>query len=129
MELILKISVLCVLVSLLALLLKKGTPELALLLALVTAVAAILSLADTIGELTAFFRELGAQSGIAAGLLTPLYKTLGIALVVHIGAGLCRDAEESALAAVVETAGTVCAFLAALPLMRQVFQLLLELLQ
>ena len=47
-------------------------------------------------------------------------------LVVKVGGDLCRDAGESALAAVVETAGAVCALLTALPLLRAVLSLLWE---
>ena len=53
----------------------------------------------------------------------------GIALVVKVGGNLCRDAGESALAAAIETAGAVCALLVALPLLRAVLDLLLELMQ
>ncbi len=56
-----------------------------------------------------------------------MYKTAGIALVVKVGGSLCRDAGESALASAVETAGTVCALLVSLPLLRAVLALLLEL--
>ena len=55
------------------------------------------------------------------------YKTVGIALVVKMGDGLCRDAGESALAAALEFAGTVCALLTALPLLRAVLELITEL--
>ena len=60
-------------------------------------------------------------------LLEPLYKTVGIALVVRVGSSLCADAGESALGKVVETAGAVCALVAALPLLRTVLELLMEL--
>jgi len=47
--------------------------------------------------------------------------------VVKVGGGLCRDAGESALAAALEFAGTVCALLTALPLLRAVLELITEL--
>ena len=59
--------------------------------------------------------------------MEPLYKTVGIALVVRVGSSLCVDAGESALGKVVETAGAVCALAAALPLLRTVLELLMEL--
>ena len=80
-------------------------------------------------ELLDFLSELGDRSGVSRQLLVPLYKTVGISLVVKVGGDLCRDAGESALASVVETAGSVCALLAALPLLRAVLSLLLELMQ
>ena len=75
----------------------------------------------------AFLQELAEGSGVPPELFAPLYKTVGIGLVVRVGGGLCRDAGESALAGVVETAGAVCALAAALPLLRAVLELLLEL--
>nr|WP_326184026.1 SpoIIIAC/SpoIIIAD family protein [uncultured Oscillibacter sp.] len=129
MELAIQAAALCVVGALLALVLRRGAPEMALLLALGAAVAVLLSLAGALEELLAFLEELARRSGVREELFVPLYKTVGIALVVKVGGGLCRDAGESALAAVVETAGAVCALLAALPLLRAVLSLLLELMQ
>lgn len=117
----------CVTAALLALVMKRGSPESALLLALGAAVAVLLALGGAMRDIAAFFRELGSRSGIPNGLLEPLYKTVGIAVVVKIGGGLCVDAGEKALAAVVETAGAVCALAAALPLLQAVLSLVTEL--
>ena len=100
MELVFRAAVLCVLAALLALLLKKGTPETALLLTVTAATVVFLLLADQMKELMGLLEELGESTGLDRALLTPLYKTIGVALVVRIGGGLCRDAGESALAAV-----------------------------
>ena len=127
MEQVFQVTGLCVVGALLALVLKKGSPELALLLALAAVAAVLLFLAGALGELLEFLREGGAASGLSEDLFIPLYKTAGIALVVKAGGSLCRDAGESALASAVETAGTVCALLVSLPLLRAVLALLLEL--
>ena len=118
---------LCVLAAVLALVVKRGSPETALLLVLGAAVAVLLSMGQALEEAVAFLEELGRRSGMPEGLLIPLYKVAGIALVVKVGGGLCADAGESALAAAVETAGSVCALAAALPLLRTVLELLMEL--
>lgn len=122
-------TALCVVGAMLALVLKRGTPELALLLTLGAAAVVLLALAGAVEELLAFLEELAERSGVDPALFVPLYKTVGIALVVKVGGGLCRDAGESALGSVVETAGAVCALLVALPLLRAVLSLLLELMQ
>lgn len=127
MEQVFQVTGLCVVGALLALVLKRGSPELALLLALAAVVAVLLFLAGALGELLEFLREVGMASGLSDDLFIPLYKTAGIALVVKAGGSLCRDAGESALASAVETAGTVCALLVSLPLLRAVLSLLLEL--
>lgn len=126
---IVQVTALCVVGALLALVVKRGSPESALLLALAATVLVLAFLLEGLGELTAFLEELGERSGVPAALFVPLYKTVGISLVVRVGGSLCRDAGETALAAVVETAGAVCALLAALPLLRSVLSLLVELMQ
>lgn len=129
MEQVLQVTVLCIVGALLALVVKRGSPEAALLLTLGAVTVVLLSLGGLAGELLGFLGELGAESGMAEELFLPLYKTVGIALVVKVGGDLCRDAGESALSSAVETAGTICALLVALPLLRRVLELLRELMQ
>ena len=85
----------CVVAALLALVVRRGSPEAALLLTLGAAVVVLLSLAESLELLMDFLGEL----------------------------------VESALASVVETAGAICALIAALPLLRAVLALLLELMR
>ena len=129
MEMTSRVTALCVVGAILALVLKKTSPEQALLLVLCAVVAGLALLADGLGELVGFLRELGERSGISETLFVPLYKTVGISLVVKVGGDLCRDAGGAALASVVETAGAVCALAAAAPLMQMVLSRILELMQ
>ena len=65
---------------------------------------------------------------ISSTLFLPLLKTAGIAVVTRIGADLCRDAGESAMASAVEMAGAMGALLAVLPLMQAAWEVLRSLL-
>ena len=127
MEQVIQITVLCIVGALLTLVVKRGSSELAMLLVLGCVVLVLLFLVGTIEELLRFLEELGERSGVAQELFVPLYKTVGIALIVKLGGEVCRDAGESALAAAVETAGAICALFIALPLLRAVLSMLLEL--
>lgn len=127
MEAVIRAAGLCLTGALLALTVRRGSPETALLLTLAAAAAVLLALGPAAEEVLGFLRELSEGSGVPAELFAPLYKIVGIGLVVRVGGGLCRDAGESALAGVVETAGAVCALASALPLIRAVLELLLEL--
>ena len=120
MEQVIQVTGLCVVGALLALVVKRGSPETALLLAVGAAVVVALALAGVVEELLAFLEELAAGSGVPPDLFTPLYKTIGIALVVQVGGNLCRDAGESGIAAFVETAAAGLALCAAVPLLRAV---------
>lgn len=122
-------TALCLVGALLAVVVRRGSPELALLLTLGAAAVVLLALSEAMKELLDFLSELGTRGGVSQQLLIPLYKTVGISLVVKVGGDLCRDAGESALAAVVETAGSICALVAALPLLRAVLSMLLELMR
>ena len=124
MEQVIQITALCVVGALLALVVRRGTPELALLLAVACTVTVLLFLAEPVEELLDFLRELGEYSGVTQSLFTPLYKTIGIAFVVKLGGELCRDAGESALAAALETAAAFSAVLVALPLFYSVWDML-----
>ena len=127
MALVTQAAGICVIAALLGLVLRRSSPEVTLLLALAAA-AVLLALGQPLGELLAFLDSLTAQAGVSAALFRPLYKIVGIALVIKVGGGLCRDAGESALASVLELAGTVCALLTALPLLQAVLELIGELL-
>lgn len=126
METVFRVTALCITAALMALVVRRGSGELAMVLSLAAVTAVLLALAGALEEVAAFLETLGDRSGLPEEWFLPLYKTVGIALVVKVGGSLCKDAGESALASVLETAGTVCALLAVLPLLREVLELLLE---
>ena len=129
METTLQTAAVCILAAILSLLLKKSSPQMGLLLVLAASIAVFLFLVGQLRELMNFLRDISLAGGIRQELVAPLYKTIGIALVVKIGGNLCRDAGESALASMIETAGAVCALLVSLPLLRTVLATLTELMK
>ena len=106
--------------------LKRNTPELALLLTLAAGLWMLALAADGLGAAAALIRELAQQAGMAEALLEPVVKT--VALLTKLTAEICRSAGEGGVAAFVETAGASLALLAALPLVRAVAQMMGELL-
>lgn len=124
MELI-RLMALCVICLLPVLLLKKKTPEQALLLTLaILSVAAARCLALA-APLLRDLEELFLRAGIEGAHVSILFRTVAAALVTRLCADLCRDSGSQALAAAVEIAGAVAALLIALPLLRSVVSLLL----
>lgn len=106
---------------------KKQAPDIALVVTL-CAVALILSAAASVLEpVRELMDALGEQAGLSAAVLAPVIKTVGIALLTRVCAELCRDANESGIAAAVEIAGGGCALLVCLPLFHAVLELILEL--
>ncbi len=124
MELLAKITVVCIVVSLTALLLERDTPELGLVLTLAT-------IAVVMGFALSFYQELRAlltaildQAGLDGALFTPILKIIAISLVSRLGGDVCKDSGHTALASLMDMAGTFCALLAAEPLFRAALQLL-----
>ena len=128
MERMAQAAALCLIGSILGLLIKKSAPEITMTLSLSLGVLLLLWIATDAGEVLAFLKELTERTGVPEVVFAPLLKTVAIALVARTTADLCRDAGESALGSLTESAGAVCALAASLPLLRTVMDILWELL-
>ena len=129
MELTLQIGGLCVVCALLSVVVKRGSPELSMLLVISAAVMICIAIGQTAQEVIPLLAELQSNSGISTQLFLPIYKTIGIALIVRVCGNLCKDAGEAALASAMEAAGALCAVLVSVPLIRAVLSTLLELMK
>ena len=122
---VLKLAALCVVCLLPVVLLRRQSPEQALLLTLAilaVVMARCLSLAvPLLEELRALF----SRAGIEAAYVSILLRTTAAALVTRFCADLCKDGGSQALATAVETAGAIAALAIALPLLQAVVDLLL----
>ena len=119
-----KIVALCLIGIVLILLLQKSHPEIAILLALSICGGVLLYSLSGMKAILALLEQMSLAGGLSEDLLRPLVKTVGIALVSRVGAELCRDANQGALATVVETTGAFSAIVVAIPLFAAVWELL-----
>lgn len=124
MELLWKVLILALAALTLSRLIEKNAPELSLLPVLAALLCALVPLCAAALELLALAKELAALAQLSPTLFLPLLKTLGIALTVRFGGAFCRDAAHESLSVLLETAGTLCALLAALPLVRSLIDVL-----
>ena len=123
METLTKIAALAVTGSLLALTLRSREGAFALLVGLgvLTGMGA-LSLA-LMKPVVDFARSLGDRAELSGAVVGPVLRTLAVGLITDLGARICRDAGESALAGALETAGTLAAVYLLLPLMESLLNL------
>ena len=128
MEAMVKLAAVGVTAVILSAVLKKNTPELALLLALAAGLWMMSLAAGGLRAAVALMEELASQAGLPETLLEPVFKTVALSILTRLTAEICRSAGEGGVAAFVETAGAALALLAALPLVRAVAQLMGELL-
>lgn len=125
---ILRLGAIAVIAAFCALVLKKGTPELSLALALGAGVLLLWEGVSALEAVLTLARDFAARTGLSGELWAPVWKTAGIGIVTRLGASLCRDAGESGIAAFLETTGGITALCAAIPLIETVFDTLAGLL-
>lgn len=108
-----------------AVLLKKESPQIALLAAVATGVMIFMQIAAPLGGLLALLRETAEKAGVGNGYFSIVLKVIGIAHLTQFGAQLCRDAGEGAIAAKVELAGKVLMMTVAAPVVADLLELVL----
>ena len=114
MEEIGKVAAIAVAGALCALVVRKTAPEVGLVLASLAlgAVEGVRDLMDV----------LAGTAGLSPAVLSPVIKTVGIAILTRVTAEVCRDAGEGGIAAFAETAGAAMALSVAVPLLRAVLE-------
>lgn len=121
---IVKVTAAAIVAAVCAVVVRKQTPEIALLLAACAGVLILLFCSGALKSAVRLMDELAEAGGISAAVLKPVIKVTGIAVVTRLAADLCRDAKEGALASAVETAGSAIALLTVLPLVSAVLEML-----
>ena len=114
MEAMAKLAAVGVTAVVLSAVLRKNTPELALLLVLAAGLWMLALAAQGLGAAVALMEELAQLAGLSEALLEPVFKTVALSILTRLTVEICRSAGEGGAAAFVETAGTVLALLAAL---------------
>lgn len=129
MDLMVKVAAGAITAAVLGVVLRKNTPELALLLALAAGLWMVALVADGLGAVVVLMEELTSLAGLSEELLEPVVKTVALSILTRLTAEVCKSAGEGGVAAFVETAGTVLALVVALPLIRAVVLMMTEMLK
>ncbi len=66
---------------------------------------------------------------IDSEIYLPVLKAAAIAVLVRITSAVCKDAEESAIAAKIELAGISCAMIVCMPLFTKIIELIGQLIE
>ena len=107
---------------------RRGAPELALLVGLAGAVWLLFQAMGSLSEVLALMEALTAAAGLSQSVVAPLVRTVAISLVTRLACEICKGAGEGAIATCLETAGTAAALVVALPLIREVLEMMTEML-
>ena len=121
---LLQATVIGIVTVLLTAMIKKNSQELALLLTLAACVLIGLLLLQLAEPVIEFLAKLRNIAGLDKTLTEPMLKTVGIGLITQIGATVCADAGENAVARMIEVCGGILALYVSLPLMEAVLSLI-----
>ena len=124
----LRLAAIAVTAALCAAVVRKGAAELGLVLAMVAGAILLSASLDALSAVRDLMDLLSDTAGLSPAVVAPVVKTTGIAILTRLAAELCRDAEESGIAAFVETAGALAALYVALPLLETVLRMVTGLL-
>ena len=126
MDAALKLTALGLTAALLALVVKKQSPELALALSLCACALGAGLLLKGIVPVLNLARSLADRAELDGSLTAPLWKCLGLGLLTELAAAVCADAGQSALAKLVELGGGLLCLVVSLPLLQAVLALIEE---
>ncbi len=116
MDIVIKASAIALLSALCILLVKNSNRELGLAAAIAAATVICFASAQLFGSILELVRHVISQTGLSSALFAPIIKCAGIAMLVQLSSGLCRDAAQSGIASSVELLGAAAALFTALPL-------------
>ncbi len=123
-----KIAAAAVAAALCAVVVRRQSPEIALVLGVGGCALVVLYCSGALKSVMELADKLAQAGGLSPQVIEPVMKTAGIAIVSRLAADFCKDAQEGGLASAVELAGTALALAAALPLVSMVLDLLVQLL-
>ena len=124
---LLKVLVLGIIISVLALLLKQVKPEYSLLCVIVGSIVILLYVFNYLAKIFDFFHFIIDKTGISYDLFLVMLKIIGIGYVVEFSANICRDSGNNSIADKVVLAGKIMIFVISLPIISNLFNMILEL--
>ena len=128
MELMEQAAAVAVTAAVCAAVVRRGAPEIALVLGLAAGTWVLLSVLGSLEAVASLMEELSQLAGLDRTVVEPVFKTVALSILTKLTSEVCRAAGEGGIAAAVETAGTVLALAVALPLARGVLELMKEML-
>jgi len=123
-DIIIRVAIAGIVGSVLSLVLKRGAPEIGLVLAIAASLLIVTLGMQVVSTILGFARVLQDAASLSPALLMPVFQTVGIGILTKLSADVCRDAGQGAIAGAVELSGTVAAIYIALPLMQAVFEMI-----
>jgi len=125
---IFQIVIIGVLGMVLAILMKGYNPALSILISLAAGVLIFLMILPMMAEALGFVRYLGNMADGIGEYTSLALRVIGVAYIAELGASVCNDANETAIAAKIDLAGRVIILVMAMPVIVDIVRIVTGLL-
>ena len=114
--------------AVLSITLKKQAPQIAVLIAITCSVLIFLMVLPMLTETVQLLSRLGEMAGGEAAYIGVAIRVIGVAYMTELGASVCNDAGESAIAAKIDLSGRVIILVMAMPIIVDILRIVMGLL-
>lgn len=125
---LIKVVILGVVISLLAVFLKSVKPEYSIFIIMLGSIILIVYIVNSLTDVFSFFNEVVEKTGVDKELFLVLIKIIGVGYIVEFAAGICVDSGNVSIANKVSIAGKILIFLLSMPIIKNLFDMVLSLL-
>ncbi|MEE7581933.1 MAG: SpoIIIAC/SpoIIIAD family protein [Oscillospiraceae bacterium] len=108
-------------------LLENTSKEYSILISIGASILILMYLSNYITSVTEFLNQLLAFIDSSNDIYTLLLKSLGICIVTNIAMDICKDANQNTLSSVVFIGGKVSILLLSIPLLQELFNTIVQL--
>lgn len=124
---ILKVIILGIVISILAVLLKQIKPEYSLICVIVGSIILIMYILSGIKSIFDYFANIVEKTGIDNTMFNTLLKIIGVGYLIEFSASVCNDSGNSSIADKIVLAGKILIFTLSLPIITTLFNMVMEL--
>jgi len=117
-----------IIAAVLSITLKKQAPQIAVLVGITACVIIFLMVLPMLTETVNLLTRLGEMAGGDAAYIGIGIRVIGVAYMTELGASVCSDAGESAIAAKIDLAGRVVILVMAMPIIVDILRIVMGLL-
>lgn len=125
---IFKIVAIGILICVVTLILKQVKPELTVVVVIAGSIVLITYALNYFTQVFNVFGNIVEKTGLNQGLFVILLKLIGVGYLVEFGASICEDSGNSSIASKIILCGKITIFLLSMPIITNLFDLILELL-
>lgn len=125
---IMKIVIIGIVATILAVMLREQKPEIAIQVSIVTGLIIFIFVVTKLSSVISVLKHFADKANVDVLYFTTIFKVIAIAYITEFGAQVCRDAGEGTIASKIEMAGKVLIMLLAIPIFAALLDIITKLL-